>query len=198
MSNVLQFKSFHERHFSPEQVKYWQQHILNQQQQQHSTWQWQQYNESYPSYHDNDPTIVNEETYIQEEEININMEQEPNVDQQQKTSLSQEAIEIFKFSEAYRKEREESEEKNIEEEEHDKWITNAYRNGIEAPVSCLVYHSNKDDDDDLETTISSSSPSSPSSSIERIRIQEHILNSNYLDTCRKGQVVLWPVLPLRL
>ncbi|KAI7856536.1 hypothetical protein BDC45DRAFT_437190 [Circinella umbellata] len=108
MSNVLQFKSFHERHFSPEQVKYWQQHILNQQQQQqqHSTWQWQQYNESYPSYNDNDPTILaNEETYTQEEEIDINMEQEPNVDQHQQTSLSQEAIEIFKFSEAYRKER---------------------------------------------------------------------------------------------
>ncbi|KAI8140214.1 hypothetical protein BJV82DRAFT_231334 [Fennellomyces sp. T-0311] len=67
-----------------------------------------------------------------------------------------------------------------EEEEHDKWITDAYRGGIEAPTSCLVHH----DTDD----------SSPA----RIRIQEHLLDSEYLDACRDGQAVLWPVLPLRL
>ena len=117
MSNILQFRSFHERHFSPEQVQYWQQHILNrrqqgqqqqQQQQQNGTWQWQQHNESYAPYYGNDQIVVDQETHVQEEETGINMEreQEPNLSQQQQqTSLSQEAIEIFKFSEAYRKER---------------------------------------------------------------------------------------------
>ena len=119
MSNILQFRSFHERHFSPEQVQYWQQHILNrqqqgqQQQQQHDTWQWQKYNESYAPYHDNDQNVADQETYVQEEDTEINMEREQETtlsqqqqqQQQQQTSLSQEAIEIFKFSEAYRKER---------------------------------------------------------------------------------------------
>ncbi|KAI9491271.1 hypothetical protein BDB00DRAFT_507671 [Zychaea mexicana] len=114
MSNVLQFRSFHKRHFSPEQVKYWQQQVLNQQQPNTSS-QWQQYsNTVYDSRHphyDYDYTNYPSEGLENKSETDVDMteaereEFDEEEGQQQQTTLSQEAIEIFKFSEAYRKER---------------------------------------------------------------------------------------------
>ncbi|KAI9275900.1 hypothetical protein BDA99DRAFT_198434 [Phascolomyces articulosus] len=115
MSNVLQFKSFHDRHFNPEQVKHWQQFILNQQQQQQQEQpdlsQWQQYNESnayWSNQENNGDYSANQETYTQGVTNEyMEQEQEPYYEEEegQPGGLSKEAIEIFKFSEAYRKER---------------------------------------------------------------------------------------------
>ncbi|KAI8140215.1 hypothetical protein BJV82DRAFT_624305, partial [Fennellomyces sp. T-0311] len=99
MSNVLRFRSFHERHFSPEQVRYWQS-ILNQQS---SASQWQQYDGLQHAETAGDDENYEEEDYYEEgyEEEYV----QEDTDEQPQTTLSEEAIEIFKFSEAYRKER---------------------------------------------------------------------------------------------
>ena len=102
MSNVLRFKSFHERHFSPDQVKHWQS-ILNQQS---GASQWQQCDtsQSYSSQQVETTAAENYEEEYYEEEYNEEYDEEGQQDTEAPT-LSEEAIEIFRFSEAYRKER---------------------------------------------------------------------------------------------
>ncbi|KAL0074520.1 hypothetical protein F4703DRAFT_1355085 [Phycomyces blakesleeanus] len=103
--------------------------------------------------------------------------------EQDTNTLSKETIAIFKFSEAYKKERDAiNKAAEAIEDEEEEWdfdeSTVAHRNGIEAPATTLIL-------------------SEASSSIT-----EHLLNSAYLESCSKGTqqspIILWPILPLRL
>lgn len=98
--------------------------------------------------------------------------------------LSKEAIEIFQFSEAYKKELEEEQMSEKSVEVRDELIVPHHRNGIEASSTQLVL---ADPDRKPET--------------ERIGVMEHVLNAAYLESCRPSSnepVVLWPVIPLNL
>ena len=89
--NRLGFGDFHAAHFSPQQVEQWK-HLLQK--------------DLYPSWQP-----YQQEQEYQEEPMNDSMEEETDQqvihdDQDPLHGLSKEAIEIFRFSEAYRKERE--------------------------------------------------------------------------------------------
>lgn len=70
------------------------------------------------------------------------------------------------------------------EEREDTLIVDEFYDGQEAPAHCLVLND--------KATVGS----------EKIRIQKHMLNSIYLESCQadgqEEKIVLWPVLPLRL
>ncbi|KAI8639287.1 hypothetical protein BD408DRAFT_421700 [Parasitella parasitica] len=178
--NRLAFGDFHSKHFGPEQKAYWQSVLQHEQQQQQYQPQYQQ--EFYEYYQYETQELQGQE---QEEE----QEQDEEEYYFEKEQLSKEAIEIFDFSEAYRKEKEAeriNREKNDTEGMQD-WLydesTVLCSGGMEAPTTSLVL-------------------TQPKSRNEKIRIQEDLLNSAYLNSCRNnnGQepVTLWPVLPFRM
>ncbi|CEP07733.1 hypothetical protein [Parasitella parasitica] len=166
--NRLAFGEFHSKHFGPEQKAYW--HSVLQQQQQ------QQDQQEFYGYHHYE---IGQDTEQNQEQDEENYEKQ----------LSKEAIEIFQFSEAYRKEKEAE---RIEQEKNDTegmqdWqydeSTVLCSGGMEAPTTSLVL-------------------TQPKSRNEKIRIQEDLLNSAYLSDCKSSNnqepVVLWPVLPFRM
>jgi hypothetical protein len=173
--NRLGFADFHSKHFSPEQKLHWQSMLQQQQQQQ------QQYNvdlQYYEQEHEQ-PTeyYQEEEGYYQEEQVDPEEE------------LSKEAIEIFRFSEAYRKEREMEriKEEEIDQDGMEDWQYQESRvtisGGMEAPATSLVLINKSD------------------ALSENIKIQECLLNSAYLSSCQDNgdhPVVLWPVLPFNM
>ncbi|KAI7866598.1 hypothetical protein BDF14DRAFT_1882378 [Spinellus fusiger] len=114
-------------------------------------------------------------------------EQEEQEQEENNTQLSKEAIEIFKFSEAYRKQRDALKEPEQDTFEQD-WAlgesTVAYKNGMEAPPTTLIF----------SNTTTAETPA--------LQLQEHVLNSHYIESCTKGTlhspIVLWPILPLRM
>ncbi|KAG1449958.1 hypothetical protein G6F56_008489 [Rhizopus delemar] len=188
--NRLGFADFHAKHFSQEQQDYWrsfvqqQQYYQNIEEQSDCDHDKQQYNDD-QQY---------EEIYIQEadqEEIEI---EDENYDDYY---FSKEAMEIFEFSEAFRKERlyikiRCQEEKRREEEEEEKgkrdWIFDEskvlYSGGVEAPATCLVL-----------TKATRDKP-------DKLRMKEDLLNSAYVSSCsdkdESTPVVFWPVIPLQL
>lgn len=178
--NRLAFGDFHAKHFGPEQKAYWQ-NMLQQQQQQQQHQQYYQHNEyDYYQYEANEVQPVDEEYYPEEEE-----EEE---EEEENHQLSKEAIEIFKFSEAYRKEkelerinREKDDTEGMQDWQYDE-STVLCSGGMEAPTTSLVL-------------------TQPRSTHEKNRIQEELLNEAYLKSCRdhgdQEAVILWPVLPFR-
>lgn len=184
--NRLGFADFHNKHFSHEQKLYWQ-NMLQQQQQQQQYYDYSQttYNEHWQEQHteeewndDRYHEVVEEE----EEEVEENF-----------GGLTKEAIAIFKFSEAYRKEREVERlrEEHIDKEGMEDWqfdeSTVHVSGGQEAPATSLVL------------TKKSNKPNLS----EKLRIQEELLNSAYLASCSNKDnqnvpVILWPVLPFKM
>ncbi|CAO3671335.1 unnamed protein product [Rhizopus stolonifer] len=181
--NKLGFAHFHAKHFGQEQQDYWrlfvqqQQYYQNVEEQSDCDCNEQQYNDD-QHY---------EEIYTQEadqEEIEV---EDENYDDYH---FSKEAMEIFEFSEAYRKERQEEKRREEEEEEKGKrdWIFDEskvlYSGGVEAPATCLVL-----------TEATRDKP-------DKLRMKEDLLNSAYVSSCfdkdENTPVVFWPVIPLQL
>ncbi|KAG0746586.1 hypothetical protein G6F57_005265 [Rhizopus arrhizus] len=184
--NRLSFADFHAKHFGQEQQEYWKSFLQQQQ-----FYSYQNTDEKLPHNTNLNP---NDQSYEAFEDQNYN-EDYPQEDQMEEEDdechgLSKEAIEIFKFSEAYKKEREEERLKEEEEEEKGKegWkfgeSSVLCSGGIEAPVTCLVLTRNRE------------------STSENLRMKEDLLNSAYFTSCINKDVdapiVFWPVLPLRL
>ncbi|ORE10109.1 hypothetical protein BCV72DRAFT_239141 [Rhizopus microsporus var. microsporus] len=179
--NRLGFADFHAKHFGPEQQEYWKQFLRNQQQYYHqqSDEQSSQLTSDYSYYYNHN----NEPTDLEEEQVEVDKTNDD-------YGLSKEAIEIFRFSEAYRKERDEE---RLKQEEADQVGKEDWKfdessvicsGGSEAPATCLVL------------TQKSKQQS------ENLRMKEDILNSEYLSSCTNkdtdAPVVLWPILPLKL
>ncbi|KAG0171468.1 hypothetical protein DFQ28_005143 [Apophysomyces sp. BC1034] len=193
--NSLPFGSFHAKHFGQEQILHWN-HVLgiHSQQAHHS----QLASPSYFYSHNYDQNYAEGDVEVEEvvdRETNVVQQPSPQaegeyyIEDSTPTTLSKEAIEIFRFSEAYRKEREQlDKEMDDTEEDEDSWDFNessvAHRHGIEAPATCLIR----------------TQASLPEST--QLRFQEQLLNSAYLESCvtstGDAKVTLWPVLPLRL
>lgn len=90
--NRLGFGDFHAAHFSPEQVEQWK-HLL----QKNLYPSWQPYQQ--------EPYQAEEAPMNDTMEEQVDQEQDMQQEQDPLHGLSKEAIEIFRFSEAYRKER---------------------------------------------------------------------------------------------
>ncbi|KAI7894813.1 uncharacterized protein EV154DRAFT_497103 [Mucor mucedo] len=211
--NRLGFADFHARHFGAAQRAHWQS-ILKQQEygsqhQQYDGYQQQGYDENqqqtyetsqqegYDSYQQYQYDSYQQEYYGTEQQ-----EEQPPLDsnepfgqvreydhyEEEEEELSKEAIEIFRFSEAYRLERaleRQKEEANNDEEGMNDWQYDESNvlvsGGLEAPATSLVLTNQKQD----RST--------------KIKIQEDLLNSAYLQSCMNGDApVLWPVLPLKM
>lgn len=187
--NRLGFADFHNKHFSQEQKLYWQNMLQQQQQQQ----QQQQYYDcsqtTYNEYWQEQPT----QEEWKDDQNEIEEEEEEEEVEEIYGGLTKEAIEIFKFSEAYRKEREieKLREEHVDEEGMEDWqfdeSTVHVSGGQEAPAASLVL----------------TKKSNKSNISEKIRIQEELLNSAYLASCRSSDdqdapVILWPVLPFKM
>ncbi|KAJ8652015.1 hypothetical protein O0I10_012359 [Lichtheimia ornata] len=179
--NRLGFGDFHAAHFSPQQVEQWK-HLL--QRNLYPSWQPYQEQQQQQQYQQ-EPTMND----AMEEEVD--QQQDIQDDQDQHHGLSKEAIEIFRFSEAYRKEREaaEREQGGDEDEDEDQgtfddepYICNGlHKGGIETPANRLIHI-------DTEAEYS-----------EQVVIQERFLDAEYIKACqtKDSPVVLWPVVPLR-
>ncbi|KAL9537754.1 hypothetical protein MBANPS3_011498 [Mucor bainieri] len=178
--NRLAFGDFHAKHFGPEQKAYWQTMLQQQQQQQQQQQYYQQNAHEYYQYETNQlqqqDQLEAEEYYLEE-------------DEEEEQQLSKEAIEIFQFSEAYRKEkelerisREKDDTEGMQDWQYDE-STVLCSGGMEAPTTSLVL-------------------TQPRSTHEKNRIQEELLNSAYLNSCRNRDnqetVILWPVLPFKI
>ncbi|KAI7878673.1 hypothetical protein K492DRAFT_170630 [Lichtheimia hyalospora FSU 10163] len=169
--NRLGFGDFHAAHFSPQQVEQWK-HLLRKDL--YPSWQPYQQEQEYPQEPMND--TMEDQHVIQD-------------DQDPLHGLSKEAIEIFRFSEAYRKEREatEREQGGGEEDEESTFDDEPYmcngphKGGIETPANRLIHV-------DMETKY-----------CEQVALQERFLDAEYIKTCqtKDSPVVLWPVVPLR-
>ncbi|KAI8994925.1 hypothetical protein BDB01DRAFT_774612 [Pilobolus umbonatus] len=181
--NKLSFRAFHEQHFGQEQTDYFKQFIKNSE----YLYNQSQYFDQHPypeSNDDNQQEKDDEHNYVEQYDVNMEYSDE----MEEENILSEEAIEIFRFSEAYREERDRARilEEEEEEKETEEWqygeSSVLHCRGIEAPSTTLVLKAKKE----------------PLS--EKIRIHEHILNSTYLASCdvTDSPVVLWPILPLRL
>jgi hypothetical protein len=175
--NRLAFSEFHQKHFGPEQTAYWSAMIQQQQQQQ----QQPQYEEYY-SFENDYSQHANESHYAHDD-------YEHEEEQDEYHELSEEAIEIFRFSEAYRKEKElarlkaeQEETEGMQDWQYDESNVHC-SGGQEAPVTSLV----------LTSTVRPVKQS-------KNRIQEELLNSAYLSSCRHdgSPIVLWPVIPFRI
>lgn len=175
--NRLAFGDFHAKHFGPEQKAYWQS-MLQQQYHQQESYGYYQYeaNELQQQDQMEDEEYYSEQQHQQEEE-------------EEEGQLSKEAIEIFQFSEAYRKEkeleridREKDDTEGMQDWQYDE-STVLCSGGMEAPSTSLVL-------------------TQPRSTHEKNRIQEDLLNSAYLNSCRNSEnqetVILWPVLPFKM
>jgi hypothetical protein len=180
--NRLAFGEFHQKHFGPEQTAYWSLMIQQQQQQYEQAQQYYSYENDYSQQ------PIDSRNYAQDQY------QDPQQNQyeyheEEEEELSKEAIEIFRFSEAYRKEKElarleaeQEETKGMQDWQYDE--SNVLcSGGQEAPVTSLVL-----------TQPETTRPVKHSHN----RIQEELLNSAYLSSCRHDQVVLWPVIPFKL
>lgn len=185
--NRLAFGEFHQKHFGSEQTAYWSAMIQQQQQQQQHQQQQQQYEQYYPY----DSVQTNEASDYAQDQIHNSYNE---LQQQQKhqneydEELSEEAIEIFRFSEAYRKEKElarleaeREETEGMQDWQYDESSVH-YSGGQEAPVTSLVL----------------TKPDQRSAKGSQNNIQEELLNSAYLSSCRHDQVVFWPVIPFKL
>ncbi|KAI9483389.1 MAG: hypothetical protein EXX96DRAFT_558028 [Benjaminiella poitrasii] len=191
--NRLAFGEFHQKHFGAQQKSYWysilQPHLQNQCHEHDQYYQQdayygddqQQYYDYEDDYHDShhDQDQQEEEEYITKED--------------QEEELSKEAIEIFKFSEAYREkleserlEREEKDAEGMEDWQYDESTVHC-SGGLEAPATSLVL-----------TKPGATRPDRQS----QLRMKEDLLNSAYLSSCIEDDnntpVVLWPVLPFKL
>ncbi|KAK4516214.1 tetrahydrofolate synthase [Mucor velutinosus] len=175
--NRLAFSDFHAQHFGPEQKAYWQNMLQQQQYYQQNAYDYYQYETDELQKHDQ----PEDEHYSPEEE-------EEGEEEEEEHQPSKEAIEIFQFSEAYQKEkelerisREKDDMEGMQGWQYDE-STVLCSGGVEAPTTSLVL-------------------TQPRSTHEKNRIQEEMLNSAYLDSCRnydnQEAVVLWPVLPFR-
>ncbi|GAN10808.1 hypothetical protein MAM1_0404c10358 [Mucor ambiguus] len=178
--NRLAFGDFHAKHFGPEQKAYWQNMLQQQQQQQ------QYYQQNAHEYYQYEAAELQQQDQPESEEHYPEEEEEEEEEEQQ---LSKEAIEIFRFSEAYRKEkelerisREKDDTEGMQDWQYDE-STVLCSGGMEAPTTSLVL-------------------TQPRSMHEKNRIQEELLNSAYLNSCRNSDnqeaVTLWPVLPLKM
>lgn len=194
--NRLGFADFHANHFGPEQKAHWQSMLRQQQQQFHVTQHHHYYDYSQQpqpdqeeSYHHND----NYEEYAKDEQVEEEAEEEEEEDDEQaEVEISKEAIEIFRFSEAYRKEREEErlkeeqdDQKGMEDWQYDESTVHV-SGGIEAPATSLVLTKKRNQKEKSS----------------KITIQEQLLNSAYLSSCSSSSndapVILWPVLPFKM
>lgn len=202
--NRLGFADFHSKHFGADQKAYWQAMLKQQQQvsycQQHDidqrqahewdqhqgyyTDQQQEYDanqqqEYYTGQEEQHETGQHDDTEVQDSYSHLHID-----DEFRHEELSKEVIEIFRFSEAYRKERAEErlKEETFDEEGMDDWQYDEssvlISGGLEAPASSLVLTNKKRD----RST--------------KIMIQEELLNSAYLQSCTDA--VLWPVLPFKM
>lgn len=174
--NRLAFGDFHAKHFGPEQKAYWQSMLQQQYNQQ----------ESY-DYYQYEANELQQQDQMEDEEYYS--EQQQQQEEEEQGQLSKEAIEIFQFSEAYRKEkelerinREKDDTEGMQDWQYDE-STVLCSGGMEAPSTSLVL-------------------TQPRSTHEKNRIQEDLLNSAYLNSCRNSEnqetVILWPVLPFKM
>ncbi|KAF7731684.1 hypothetical protein EC973_008855 [Apophysomyces ossiformis] len=194
--NSLPFGSFHAKHFGQEQIAHWN-HILGIQNQ-HSLYSsnvatpYCYYPQTYNRNDAENEAYVEEPCQTEIAHVNIPAQEESGekrTEAPSSTTLSKEAIEIFRFSEAYKKERERLDKQTDDiEEDEENWDFNEssvlHLNGIEAPATCLVR---------TRTSLPQSN---------ELRVQEHLLDSAYLQSCLTetddDAVALWPVLPIRL
>ncbi|KAI7908152.1 uncharacterized protein BX663DRAFT_493174 [Cokeromyces recurvatus] len=187
--NRLAFGEFHKKHFGAHQKSYWhsilQLHLQNYQSQHYDddTYYDQQQYYSYESNKD----------YYDDSEHNDDQQEEYEIEEEEEEEeLSKEAIEIFKFSEAYKQklemerlEREEKETEGMEDWQYDESTVHC-SGGLEAPTTSLIL-----------TRPEASRPDRES----ELRMKEELLNSAYLSSCLDDEdnpVVLWPVLPFKL
>ncbi|ORY94634.1 hypothetical protein BCR43DRAFT_327598 [Syncephalastrum racemosum] len=194
MSNTLNFGSFHARHFGSQSTQAWQ-HILGssqpQQQENHTGYYYDRSSDPYTTtyaydqdyYYENQPNYAYYDTQGADQKEAYHEEYIEEEEEQPSTSqLTQEQIEIFRFSEAYRKKRLAEEEQSVTSEpDDDELISKPFHDWAEAPAARLVLNE-------------ASNPS------DEVRIREHMLNAAYIDEClnQEHEVVLWPVLPLAL
>ncbi|KAI8364573.1 hypothetical protein BD560DRAFT_402780 [Blakeslea trispora] len=169
--NRLGFGEFHQKHFSPKQQQYWHAMLFEQAHQVHDD-----------TYY----TDYGQETW-EEEQIDQQASEEL-VEDYSDQILSKEAIEILNFSEAYRKEREQERLRmdDLETKGMEGWqygeSSVLVSGGIEAPATSLV--------------LTRPHPTEGS----ELKMKEDMLNSAYLASCSSqgDDIVLWPVVPLRL
>ncbi|GAA5800439.1 hypothetical protein HPULCUR_005869 [Helicostylum pulchrum] len=200
--NRLGFRDFHTKHFGPDQRAQWQVML---QQQQYVTYYQQEYSTDQQPFYDSvdqsyqqtpaysqQPYYTEQEYHDQEHVDNQQYEnqyyEENNQYEEEEEELSKEAIEIFRFSEAYRKEREEErlreqvdDQGGMQDWQYDESTVHV-SGGMEAPATSLVLINERTEKSDL------------------IKIQEELLNTAYLASCTSDEVpvILWPVLPFKM
>jgi hypothetical protein len=188
--NRLGFADFHAKHFGPDQKAHWQSML---QQQQLNMYPQQQYYDYTQDQEQGEQEYYNNEEY---EEYAQEEEEYEEEEQEDELQLSKEAVEIFRFSEAYRKEREEERLKEEEEDQEgmEDWqydeSTVHISGGIEAPATSLILTKKRNEKEEK------------SKKSNKITIQEELLNSAYLLSCTSSgndaPVILWPVLPFKM
>lgn len=150
--------------------------------QQENTGEYEQYDNA-GEYYDED--------YVHDQQYEDGEEYQDEDEHWDYGGLSKEAIEIFEFSEAYRKEKELEKQKQEDEDKEgmDNWQydeSNVHcSGGLEAPATSLVI-------------LKSELERPPKNS--KLRIQEELLNSMYLSSCLQDSstAVLWPVIPFKM
>ncbi|KAG2228486.1 hypothetical protein BDF21DRAFT_413907 [Thamnidium elegans] len=205
--NRLGFRDFHTKHFGPDQRAQWQVMLQQQQyamhsQQAYSTDQQAYSTDQQPSYDSVDQSYPQTPTYPQQpyytehgyyDQEHVDNQQyddqyDEKNDQYEEEELSKEAIEIFRFSEAYRKEREVErlkeqvdDQEGMQDWQYDESTVHV-SGGMEAPATSLVLINKRTEKSDL------------------IKIQEELLNTAYLASCTSDDipVILWPVLPFKM
>ncbi|KAI9349404.1 hypothetical protein BD770DRAFT_446169 [Pilaira anomala] len=202
--NRLGFRDFHTKHFGPEQKAHWQAMLQQQQQQQQPYEFYSQQPSVYDSGDQQARYDLNEypmdQQYAQEpystEYHDDSQYDDGQYDDGQyddnyegEEELSKEAIEIFRFSEAYRKEREEERKREeVEDQEGmEDWqydhSTVHVSGGLEAPATSLVL------------------TKEPKEMCNKIKMKTELLNTAYLTSCTSNDdvpVILWPVLPFKM
>lgn len=199
--NRLGFRDFHTKHFGPEQKAHWQ--VMLQQQQQQYEFYSQQPSEVEAVYNSGDQQTAYDlnghpidQQYAQEpysteyhDSYHDDSQYDDNYEGEEEEELSKEAIEIFRFSEAYRKEREEEKKREqVEDQEGmEDWqydhSTVHVSGGLEAPATSLVL------------------TKEPKEMSNKIKIKTELLNTAYLTSCTSNDdvpVILWPVLPFKM
>ncbi|CAM0140228.1 unnamed protein product [Umbelopsis sp. WA50703] len=179
-SGKLQFRAFREQHFGPAKTYHWNQLFLPYGT--NPTWR----NPPSTTIHTaverkvrQSPTTTHKVTK------NRAVHFEKDRHSRGKATLSDEAIEIFRFSEAWKREKEQRIAEQAKEDREQKQTifpesSAAHTDGNEPPATALVLSSSEHSD-------------APS----QVNTLQHLVNFAYTESC-PPDTVLWPVLPLRL
>ncbi|KAG2177610.1 hypothetical protein INT44_008122 [Umbelopsis vinacea] len=179
----LHFKAFRENHFGPEKVYHWNSLFFPNGNQWRSTPQDVQQQHVSQNQSKRRPREVENEKKINKR-ARISHESRKS-SKHNESKLSEQAIEIFRFSEAWKREKaqrlaEQEKEDGLEKKTMFPESSAAHLDGTEPPATSLV--------------LSNTEPIHTSPDIAAL---EHLVNFTYTSSCNQD-TVLWPVLPLRL